>query len=535
MAPAGGALPAAPAGHGPRNFRTRAVERSAMPSLILSTRGLRSSVMPRAFASFSLVALALVACAPAAPSPLPVAPIPSSASSDAATVSPARALQAPNVEALKAALAADGYRVRISASKDGRVAIVNFVQKAPTTKLPHEIFLAVMKAHGDSLGYGPLGEAELGGSAGLVGAIGAMVGRFPNAQACPNLHYEAAFEELDAATRTPLMWGFGCDKSEQEMKYFSSFQGTVRRLNEARQPHVPEVTDPFATWLRSESIQIDKVERSADGVRATPYSAPALAGDRLALVKAFAERAARSEGLPALDTVDLQPHGNSPTSPALLPKTFGTLTLRQAKPPLDGPCIDPRVVVNVFDAVVDPPSVRIVGVAVECAKEPATGSKAPPDASRPLPRAAVASLPFIAICDSINFAWGYQHSGRVIDKRGDVYTFSGGRYFSGKSAQELAVLLRHGKHYEGTLPPAEVDRLVSLAAQVEREPFQKHAVQIYDAPDGGCRLFRSGPTADALVPIPFDEFGTTVGKRVGPASSEAETVLNWAQSLAAPR
>ena len=228
--------------------------------------------------------------------------------------------------------------------------------------------------------------------------------------------------ELDAATRTPLMWGFGCDESEQEMKYFSSFQGTVRRLNEARQPHVPEVTDPFATWLRSESIPIDKVERSADGVRATPSSAPPLAGDRLALVKAFAERAARSEGLPALDTVDLQPRGNSPTSPALLPKTFGTLTLRQAKPPLDGPCIDPRVEVNVFDAVVGPPSVRIVGVAVECAKEPATGSKAPPDAGRPLPRAAAASLPFMAICDSINFAWGYQHSGRVIDKRGDVYT-----------------------------------------------------------------------------------------------------------------
>ena len=123
----------------------------------------------------------------------------------------------------------------------------------------------------------------------------------------------------------------------------------------------------------------------------------------------------------------------------------------------------------------------------------------------------------------------------MIDKRGDVYTFSGGRPFSGKSAQELAVLLRHGKHYEGTLPAAEVDRLVSLAAQVEREPFQKHAVQIYDAPGGGCHLFRSGPTTDALVPIPFDEFGTTVGKRVGPASSEAEKVLNRAQSLAARR
>jgi hypothetical protein len=414
--------------------------------------------------------------------------------------------------------------------------IINVVENAPTTRLPHEIFIALMKAHGDLLGYGPLGEADLAGSSGLQGAIGSMVGRFPKAQDCPNLHYEAAFEELDATTRTPRMWGFGCDTFEEDMKFFSTFQGIVRRLSEARIPKVAPVAEPFAAWLASEGIPRPEVQRTATGVSARTYEAPPLGGDRLALVKAFAERAAKSEGLPALDTVDLKAQGNAPNSPTLLPKTFGMLTLRLAKPPLDGACIDPRVDVSVFDAVVGPPSVRIVGVQVECAKEPAAGTKAPPDGGRTLPRAAAGALPFLALCESVNYAWGYQHSGRVIDKRGDVYTFSGGPPFSGTSAHELAVLLRHGKHYEGTLPPSDVDRLASLSAQVEREPFQKHAVQIYDAPGGGCSLLRNGATAGALVRIPFDEFGTTVGTRVerseegvrqGRAPHDATLRMDW--------
>jgi hypothetical protein len=331
------------------------------------------------------------------------------------------------------------------------------------------------------------------------------------------------------------MWGFGCDKSETEMKYFAQFLTTVRRLNEARQPHVAEITDPFATWLRSERVPIDKVQRTAEGVRANPTDAPPLDGDRYALVKAFAERAAKAEGLPALDTVDLEPYSQRPTTPALLPKTFGTLTLRLAKAPLDGACIDPRVEVRLFDAVGGPPSTRIVGVSVECAKEPPSGSTAPPDAGRTLPRTAAGSLPFLALCESINFAWGYQHSGTVIDKRGDVYTFSGGRPSWNGSAQELAVLLRHGKRYAGTLPPGDVDRLASLTSQVEREPLVTRSVAMYDAPGGGCSLLRRGATADALVAIPFDRFGTTAGKRTGPASSEAEKLLSRAASLAAPR
>lgn len=484
----------------------RAVERPTMSTPIVRARGARRALS--ALTLSTLVALVLGCGAP-----------------------PARAPRAPNVAALEAALAAEGYGVYIRAREDGRVEGVNFLQAAPTTKLPREIFLAVMKAHGDLLGYGPLGEALFEGPAGTTGAI---VGRFPNAQGCPNLHYLAAFEVSDATTKTPWMWAFGCDTSERSMEYFSSFQRMQQALDEGRKPRAPAVTDPFATWVRSEGIPTDNVQRTADGVRASSFRAPPLVGDRLALVRAFAERAAKFEGLPELDTVELT-RGKSPNHPALLPTTFGTLTLRLAKPALDGACIDPRVVVDLFDDDGRAPSTRIVGVAVECAREPVTGTMAPADAGRMLPRAAVGSLPFIAICQSLDAAWGYRHSGYVIDRRGDVYTFWGGRPFEGNSAHELAVLLRHGKQYKGTLLPGEVDRLVSLASQVEREPFQKHAVQIQDAPGGGCQLFRSGATADALVPIPFDAFGTTVGKRAGPASSEVERVLKRAESLAARR
>jgi hypothetical protein len=477
--------------------------------------------------------LGLLHCGAAAPAPQP--PAGASSAPPAASAAPIpHPLQAPNVEALKAALIAEGYKVQISAHKDGRVGIIKFVTKVPTTKLPHELFIAIMKAHGDSLGYGTLGDVELGGSSGLSGPVGSMVGNFPKAAACPKLTYEAAFEELDAPNRAPLMWSFACPDVAEDMATFGQVRAIIERISDARRTHAPEVTDPFATWLRSESIPIDKVTRTPDGVRANPSDAQPLVGDRYAGVKAFAERAAKSEGLPPLDTVDLAPFPNVAANSQVLKTTFAALTLRLAKPPLDGPCIDPRVEVKVFDAVVGPPGVRIVGVQVDCGKEPVEGSKAPPDAGRTLPRAAAGSLPFVAICESVNFAWGYQHSGRVIDKRGDVYTFSGGRPFSGKSAQELAVLIRHGKHYEGTLLPADVDRLISLAAQVERERFEKHQVQVADAPGGGCSLLRAGPSADGLVQIPFNEFGTTVGKRVGSASTEAEKLLTTARALGRP-
>jgi hypothetical protein len=256
---------------------------------------------------------------------------------------------------------------------------------------------------------------------------------------------------------------------------------------------------------------------------------------RLDYVKGFAERFARTERMPAFDTVTLEPPPKAPQDAKSLPLRFVALELRLAKPSLDGACIDPRVTVRLVetaDASGGTPGYWLAQAEVRCETEPATGTKPPESAAkRALPKAASGAVPFLAMCESVNFAMGGLHSGEVIDRRGDVYRFTGGPVFSGSSAHELAVLVRHQKVYVGTLPPADVDRLVALTPAVEREPLTQRHVAVFDAPAGSCTLLRAGASPDALVSIPFETFGRTAGARTGVASTAAKGVLERAWNV----
>ncbi len=289
--------------------------------------------------------------------------------------------------------------------------------------------------------------------------------------------------------------------------------------------------DPLVVWLRSEQLSVRQVKRDASRVTAfiRPHPVPSTTA-RLAYVRAFAERAARAEGLPALDTVDLVPPDSKLTDANLLDTRFLRLELRLAKPPLDGACIDPRAIVDVSESG-DGAGFSLVYLQLVCEKARIDGRRAPPDASRRLPAAAAGHLPFLAICEYVNFAWGYDHDGYVIDKRGDVYAFSGGPVLSGKSIHGLRMMLRHSQTYAGTIPAAEADRLVALAPSVAREPFKKQHLDMFDAPGGGCSLLRLGGKDDALVSTELSSIGREEGSRVGPASTSAQLVLAAARKL----
>lgn len=148
-----------------------------------------------------------------------------------------------------------------------------------------------------------------------------------------------------------------------------------------------------------------EVRRDASSVIAlvVPRSLPPTIA-RLAYVRAFAERAARAEGLVALDTVDLVPRTFGPTDPALLATRFERLELRLAQPPLDGACTDPRATIEI-DESDDGPSFFVRSVRLLCEKESVAGRRPPPDASRKLPATAAGKQPFLAICEYVSFAW----------------------------------------------------------------------------------------------------------------------------------
>ena len=279
--------------------------------------------------------------------------------------------------------------------------------------------------------------------------------------------------------------------------------------------------DPLAAMLSKEGFAPGTVDRDASlgwvNVSLTK-STQRFDGDRIALVRSLAERAARLEGLPALDTIDLEPAVRRTDEP--LARSFRRLTLRLAAPPLDGPCIDPRVEVGLYDEPLDngayaPP--RATSLTVRCEKEPTMGNQPPADPRRVWPHAASGSLPFVALC-TLGRGKGF-----VIDKRGDVYSYQP-RLAAASTGRALSIDVRHGKQWVGALPPASLDRLVALAPLAASARYQKQPGAA-DAPGTECALLRAGAN-DTFVRVPLEENGAIAGKRLGAAAEEARRLVH---------
>jgi hypothetical protein len=513
--------------------------------------------MVRLLARPQAVVLTLVAALAgcAAPPALPRSP-----TSEPATAPGPRASSGPipsfDGEAITKAFAME--KLQTSIVDDDHEFVRSLAFRGPGSRLPPlEHVRSWLAAHGALLGYGTLGPMEPEPSeAERPQDLPSDVVRFPNAERCPGLRLEVWYQQEKEAY-VPYWWHFECGSSvveEQRIKDYQrlaekerkqiAWQRDVRRRQESkveeRKVEERKPQDRIADWARSEGLSPREVKRRHDGVRvALDAKGPNAANGatRRAYTEALAARAAQFEGLPALDTTEVtQPYDQGASDPKLLSTRFLRLERRLARPPLDGACIDPRVRVDLWEE--SAPSTQkeaaywVSAVTVTCEKENPGGKKAPPHAA---PRSSASSAPFLAICGAVNYAVDAIYAGTVIDNRGDVYTFRGGKLFSGSSAHELAVLLRHEKAYAGTLPPEEVDRLVALTPTVAREPLKVNEVMVPDAPGAGCSLLMRGATPDALVSIPFDHSGANEeGTRSGPASRAAQAILGRADKLANP-
>jgi hypothetical protein len=485
----------------------------------------------------ALVIAATPACGPPSPAS-PPAPAPAeSAPAPAAPPGERRSSKPPassNAGVLEAAMTAEGHgKLQLQSSSEGQfVSLVHFRTMNTRASRPQDQLAGWLDTYGDTLGYGALGERQFD-SASFGGNEPVVVGtvRFPGAKNCPGLTMHAAFDVVAGRGSAPKVFVLLCGAGAGASPVVDRSRALFDRLRAAPAP------DALRDWLRDQGLTAGSVTRRNDGVSASlePSASPVTTA-RLAYVKAFAERVARAEGLPALDQVELTP-AKKPTDPRPLEVRFERLELRLVRPPLDGACIDPRVSVEVRAAGAAPPSpsggdpsFALASLDVRCEREP-SGATAPADAARTLPRTAAGALPFLAVCEYFDFVGGRHHTGRVIDKRGDVYTFAGGEAFSGASAHELGMLLRHGKAYVGTLTPADVDRLAALTPSVATEPFRKTPQEVFDAPGGGCSLLHTGTNPDALVRVALEAVGRELGSRVGPASTSARAILDRAKKL----
>jgi hypothetical protein len=282
-------------------------------------------------------------------------------------------------------------------------------------------------------------------------------------------------------------------------------------------------------WLRSQGYVTTAVTR-ARGTMTIKLAKRLETGDaRRALATRLARGVATAAGLPALDAT-LETTFN-PTASRPKPG-LRSFALGQSAPPLTGRCIEPGVHVALGEPFDKPDAgFWVEEIYVTCEHERTTGTWPPADAARTLPATAKGAVPYLATCTSVNFSAGYSNVGWVLDKRGEVFTFSGGSPFRGKSMHELAVLARHERTYVGTLPPADVDRLWALGAQLAREPLVKTPTRAADRGGGGCALLRGG-AGGALGRLPIDSYGNDHdARRTGPVSTELARLMERVETL----
>jgi hypothetical protein len=472
-----------------------------------------------------------VACG--APAPPPVAPT--------APALPVPAKPVVDVHALEARFLADGFTMVVGADDAGRITTVSTRKSVGDRSAAKDVTTVAhatqwLRTYGDAFGYGRLGPAtpETAEAQPTINQLVRVMLRYPGAEGCPDLVVAATYTNSEAM-RLPAFVELFCPTAPggperlARLREGMSESEPTAPASPPPPPPAQATDDPVAIWLRGEGYVIASVVRrdgtlSVELVRKATDSSV----ERRALATRLARGVARAAGLPALD-VATESSFNKP-KPSLR-----SLSMRQSSPPEDGACIDPEVTVTLgeaFDTRADAGH-WAAEVHVTCDHEPSTGPRPPADTARPLPATARRGVPYLAVCTSVNFAWGYHNGGLVIDKRGDVYAFSGGRPLAGKSMRELAILARHGRTYVGSLPPADVDRLSNLTATVKREPLVRTPTNAADRGGGGCRVLEGG-TGGALGSIQLDSYGSDHdARRTGPAATEIATLLGRAHTLAA--
>jgi hypothetical protein len=473
------------------------------------------------------------ACAAQAPPPAPPPPV---------TRAPAPPLV--DVNALQARFVAAGFNMVLTLDDAGRITGVRTAGKSvdgsvakDMTSVAHA--LAWLGTYGDAFGYGRLGAATPETTEAQPVGEGAerVLVWFPNAERCPDLVVAATFL-VNADRRMLFFTELFCPSLEDGPERLARLrEGMSEQPPPAPPAFLPSdpasnlaAEEPAPAWLRSQGYVLTSVIR-ARGTMTVKLAKKIETGDaRRALAMRLAKGVAKAAGLPELDAI--RENTFNPTTRDPKPG-LRSLALEQSAPPLDGRCIEPGVVV----ALGEPFDKKPVGgywveeIYITCEHERVTGRMPRADHARTLPVTAKGAVPYLAACTSVSFSSGESNHGWVLDNHGDVFTFSGGRSFQGKSMHELAVLARHERTYVGTLPPADVDRLWALGAQLPREPLVKTPIRAADGGAGGCVLLRGG-LGGALGRLTIDSYSNDHrARRTGPVSTELARLMGRAETL----
>lgn len=438
-----------------------------------------------------------------------------------------------DVAVLTAALEAAAQTVEVRLDSKGRVRALEVRQweraAAFVNAYPEPYVRAFVKAHGDRFGYGPLGEAsddialndeELGGPASLLVP-------YPKAQGCPGLAVLFRYtygHDVTGLVGMPLSWEVLCPTEP----------GAMHRIQEARDRATGDVAASRAVtaalkdellvqWLVDHGFgRPTMVARDKDRIRVgLRYLGGPETRKPEALAREVAEGAAEVSGLPKLDKVTVRYREGGKSRP----KRIAEVELAESRATGDY-CVAPRVVVSLRENADESQAPSVEEVTVVCPRA-SVGPSAPAESERRLPRTFATSPEYLAHCQSTHYAWGYSNTGLVVDRRGDVYSYSGGQPTQGTTVSALAAQLRNGKTLLGALPAADVERLVALIPKVAQEKWKSEVIRSSDGPSGGCAYLRAGTSPGALVRVPIRSYDSGhEASREGEATRAAASILD---------
>jgi hypothetical protein len=347
---------------------------------------------------------------------------------------------------------------------------------------------------------------------------------YPKAEGCPGLTvtftYRSGFEG-GLMLGIPSEWILLCPAdpeavvalADAKSRYDVNAEERLRALVSAQK-------GPLGRWLWQNGYGTLSHYDDNQGVIALrlEHENNGKSGEALALAREMAKGMSSLLKLPAFDQerIGHYERPNDEPSKRATPASGPVRDVRfsMTNVPVEGAYADPSITIE-LEHPNDGNTTHAISVTVDL-ELVSKGPMPPPDSTRPLPKSFSTSPNILHSCQS-DGGMGMPGRTTVVDRRGDVYSFSGD--VSETTEAGFARAMRRNVRFVGTLDPASVDAMVALLPALEAANRKKKPVGrsdsrtvVADAGSIDCAFYRRGPKPGSLVPIPVGarSAGTTL-------------------------
>lgn len=366
---------------------------------------------------------------------------------------------------------------------------------------------------GERFGYGRLGEA--GQSRLLVSeASRTVLVTYPKAEGCPGLTVTFAYRsalEGGLMLGIPSEWVLLCPGdaeaavalAELDTRYDVHAEERLRALVSAQK-------GPLGRWLWENgygSVSHYDDNRGIIELR-LEHENKGKSGEALVLAREMAKGMSSLLKLPAFDHERIghyeRPNEEPPKRATRASGPVREVRFSMTNVPVEGAYADPSITIE-LEHTSEGHSTYPTSVTVDL-ELVSKGPMPPPDSARTLPKSFSTSPNILHSCQSYG-GMGMGGGVTLVDRRGDVYSFSGP--VNERTEAGFARAMRRNLRFAGTLDPAYVDAMVALLPALEAANKKKKPVGRFDprsvVADAGsidCAFYRRGTKPGSLVPIP---------------------------------